>query len=280
MSDSPKKRLARLLSAPDEEMDLAEAALLIAQHEYPNLDILSYLKRLDRMAAEVKSRIPQHAAPGILVSELNQFLFEEQGFAGNVEDYYDPRNSYLNEVLDRRLGIPITLCLVYMEVARRVGLPVEGVSFPGHFLVKFPVPGGEVVLDPFAGGVSLAEEDLESRIEQVYGDQAAARMPVRRFLGAAHKRDMLARMLRNLKSIYMHQGKWGKALAILEQILLIDPEEAPEWRDRGQVYERLECFRFALMDYQRYLELQPDADDAEDIRKRVITLQRSAGQLH
>jgi regulator of sirC expression with transglutaminase-like and TPR domain len=280
MSETPESRLARLLELPDEELNLAEAALLIATHEYPELQVGAYLERLDDMGQAVRARLLPRAEPAALVAELNQFLFEEEGFAGNLKDYYDPRNSYLNEVLDRRLGIPITLSMVYLEVGRRIGLPLEGVSFPGHFLVKFPVSGGEVVLDPFSGGVSLTEEELESRIEHVYGQQAAARMPVQRFLVAARKRDILARMLRNLKSIHMHQGKWEKALGVLDRLLLIEPEDATEWRDRGQVYERLECFRFALIDYQRYLDVHPDADDAEDIRRRIIGLQRSAGQLH
>jgi regulator of sirC expression with transglutaminase-like and TPR domain len=280
MSETPDKRLARLLRAPDEEVNLAEAALLVAAHEYPDLDIAGYLRRLDEMGAAVRARLLPNAEPAALVAELNDFLFAKEGFAGNLQDYYDPRNSYLNEVLDRRLGIPITLSVLYIEVGRRAGLPLEGVSFPGHFLVKFRVPGGEVVLDPFAGGVSLTEEELESRIEQVYGEQAAARMPVQRFLVAARKRDILARMLRNLKSIYMHQGKWEKALVILDRLLLIDPDEATEWRDRGQVYERLECFRFAQADYQRYLEMHPEADDADDIHRRIVSLQHLAGQLH
>jgi regulator of sirC expression with transglutaminase-like and TPR domain len=269
MTESPDRRLARLLSRSEDRGSLAEAALLLAQHDYPGLDVARYLLQLSEMAHTVKQRLRPEANAPATVFELNRFLFDEHGFAGDTEDYYDPRNSYLNEVMDRRRGIPITLSVVYIEVGRRIGLPLEGVSFPGHFLVKFAVEGGDIVLDSFAGGVSLTEEDLEFRIEQTFGQQAAARAPLGRFLGAASHREILVRMLRNLKAIHTQNGRWDTALSIIDRILVIDPEQSVEWRDRGTVYEHMECARSALANYRRYLEIAPAAEDVDDIRRRV-----------
>jgi len=273
-------RLNDLVHGPEQDLDLAEAALLLAAAEYPALDIPAYLAKLDQLAARLRERLPQTADLEQRLVSLNEFLFEELGFSGNTDNYYDPRNSFLNEVLDRKLGIPITLCIIYMEIGRRIGLQLEGVSFPGHFLVKFATDEGDVVLDPFAGGVPLTEEDLVDRLEETYGRHDITSSSLPQLLAAASKLEILVRMLRNLKVIYLHHQQFEKALEVINQILFISPDLADEVRERGAVYERLECHRAALLDYQRYLRLEPHAPDLADIRNRIIALEPNAQRLN
>src|SRR3954463_5079785 len=166
------------MSGPDEHIGLAEAALLIAVHEYPDLAVSAYLSRIEQLAHSLRMRIGEDATALERVAELNQFLFRDIGFVPNTENYYDPRNSFLNEVLERRTGIPITLSVVYMELGRRIGLPLQGVSFPGHFLVKLRVRAGTLVLDPFSGGAPQSEEELRRRLQRVIPEGAAADVPV------------------------------------------------------------------------------------------------------
>lgn len=273
--------LKRLVDRPENEIDLVEAALFIARLEYPELDVRAYVERLNRLADELSQQLPADSTSADKIFALNQFLFDEQGFSGNFDEYYDPRNSFLNEVLDRRLGIPITLSILYLEIGHRIGLPLEGVSFPGHFLVKLPVDGGDIVLDPFSGGVSLSEDDLENQLEALYGDQQpAAALSLPHLLGSAGKREILLRVLRNLKGIYMSGERLHKALLVAENILALAPEVAGEVRDRGMLYDRLECFRPALADYQHYLVLDPEAQDSESIRARIIELRDAVEHLH
>ncbi|HKJ07657.1 MAG TPA: tetratricopeptide repeat protein, partial [Gammaproteobacteria bacterium] len=259
---------------------VAEAALWVAKSEYPSLDVTAYLRCLDRWGAEVRSRLPDQPTAEQIVLTLNEFLFEELGFDGDMDSYYDPRNSYLNEVMDRRLGIPITLSILYLDVGCSAGLPLEGVSFPGHFLVKFSVQQGEVVLDPFSQGVSLEEADLEELLARAEVNLHAARPSLTQLLVGADPRDILVRMLRNLKGIYLHQKNLHKTLHMMDLIVAVRPDTPFEYRDRARVYQELECFGAALADYRHYLELSPRADDAEEIRGRVIELQRRKQVLH
>jgi len=274
-------RLKHMVRLPDHEINLAEAALILASQVYPKLAIEQYLGRLDELAEGVRERLPDGPTMADRVFTLNRLLFEEEGFYGAEDDYYDPRNSFLNEVLDRRCGIPITLSILYIEIGRRIGLALEGVSFPGHFLVKLPVQGGDIVLDPFSGGVSLSETELEQRLEWAAG-QGAARpsAPLGVLLRSAPNRDILARMLRNLKGIYYQSGDLAKALEAANWILLIAPEEAAEIRDRGLILEQLECAGAAREDFEAYLRLAPHAEDADRIRERLIDLVGSARRLH
>jgi regulator of sirC expression with transglutaminase-like and TPR domain len=274
------KRLQKLASAPDQELDLAEAALLIACDEYPDLDVDAYLRRLDELARQVKHEIPARASLEEVIVTLNQVLFVDQGFSGNTDNYYDPRNSFLNEVLDRKLGIPITLSILYLEIGRRLGLPLEGVSFPGHFLVKFATDEGAVVLDPFHGGIPLTEEDLRERLEEMYGEQPVPDAPLTQLLGAAGKKEILLRMLRNLKAIYLHTQDLPKALRACNSILFIVPDLPEEIRDRGRIYDRLECFRAAAEDYERYLALDPLSDDTPEIHHRLIELKQIVSSMN
>ncbi|HKK05869.1 MAG TPA: tetratricopeptide repeat protein [Gammaproteobacteria bacterium] len=277
----PIERLKRIARRPDCEINLAEAALIVASQAYPEIDIEHYLRRLDELADGVRGHLPASPNTADRVFTLNRILFEEEGFYGVEDDYYDPRNSFLNEVLDRRCGIPITLSIVYLEIGRRIGLPLEGVSFPGHFLVKLPVQGGDIVLDPFSGGVSLSEAELEQRREWISSEGSVpSAAPLGALLRAARNRDILARMLRNLKGIYYQTGALEKALEVSNWILAITPDEAAELRDRGLILAQLECAAAACEDFEHYLRLAPQAEDADRIRERLIDLVGSTGRLH
>lgn len=211
---------AHVTSRPDEEIDLAAAALLIAEVEYPGLDIAHYLSVLDGMA-EGARRVAQRRGVG-LVEAMNGHLFDELGFVGNDADYYDPRNSFLNEVIDRRVGIPITLSVIYLEVARRLGLELVGISFPGHFLVGEPVGGGMRYLDPYHGGIALQRHDLEERLARALGGTTQLSPE---HLAPAPKRQILTRMLNNLRGIYHRMGDIDRQLGVLERLAILNPHD-------------------------------------------------------
>jgi regulator of sirC expression with transglutaminase-like and TPR domain len=278
---TPAGRWQEIAARPEEDIDLAEAALVIAMEEYRTLDVPAYLRRIDDMAGTLKRRLRSDISTAETVIALNCYLFDELGFAGNAADYYDPRNSFLNEVLDRRLGIPITLSMLYVEIGRRVGLAVRGVSFPGHFLVKCPVRDGAVVLDPYARGISLGLDDLRERLKALGGGSVeVSDEAVRQMLVSAGKREILGRVLRNLKGIYMQKRDFERALSASSRVLMLDAGAAEEYRDRGNIYFELECFRAALADYQRYLQLRPGANDAGPVRSKVAELQQLAARLN
>lgn len=287
-------RLEALLKDESDGYSLAEACLLIAADAYRDLDVNHYLAEIERMAARLRGRMPSSPNAQAKVIALNQFLFDELGFAGNADDYYDPKNSYLNEVIDRRRGIPISLSIIYMELGRKIGLPLEGVSFPGHFLVRLGLRGRTLVLDPFSGGAPLAESDLRKllkrviagssagsgRVPQHAADDVAAQLPLDQFLEPAGHRQILARVLRNLKNIYREKDEPQKQLQVLNRLLLVSPDAHAELRDRGLVYRRLEAFRAALRDLGDYLEREPDAADADEIRARVVELTSLCARLN
>jgi regulator of sirC expression with transglutaminase-like and TPR domain len=274
-----------ILSEKEEKIDLARACLLIAQDAYPGLDVDRYLGDIERMAIRLRARIPQSGGAEERVVALNQYLYDDLGYWGNTKDYYDPRNSYLNQVLERRTGIPITLGIVYMELGRRVGLPLEGVSFPGHFLVRLRLRGGTLVLDPFTGGAPQSEDELRKRLERVVpgrvpGGVAVAELPLDQFLEPASTRQILARVLRNLKGIYREAGKPERVLQVLNRMLLVSPESNGERRDRGYLYQKLECWRPALKDLSDYLEREPDAPDIDDVRASLLELSARCARLN
>ena len=272
-------RLRALLDGPEEAVCLAEAALLVAAGEYRDLDVSDYLGRLQTYADTVCARLEPDAATEERLSALNHYLFQELGFAPDADNFYDPRNSFLNEVLDRRRGIPISLSIVYIAVGRRLGLDLKGVSFPGHFLVKCQVDGGVVVLDPYHGGASLSLDDLQQRLRAARGGEVS-RAIVSEMLVAAAPREVLLRMLRNLKGIYFKQSLWPAALGVLEWIIGVAPHQAEEIRDRGVVYEALECWRPAAADYEQYLALSPKATDADTVRDRAIEMRKRIALLN
>jgi regulator of sirC expression with transglutaminase-like and TPR domain len=274
------ERFMRMVAGPDEDINLAEAALLIAAEEYRDLDVAAYLARLDDMGDALKLRLRPDISPADTILMLNRFLFEEHGFSGNAADYYDPRNSFLNEVLDRKRGIPITLAIVYIEIGRRIGLPLQGVSFPAHFLVKCKLREGTVVLDPYAKGISLSFDEIKQRIKNLRNGAEPPASVVAGTLAAADNKDILVRMLRNLKGIYSHHKEWMKALTATDRIISVMPESAEEYRDRGMIYLNLECFRAALFDLQAYLKMLPVAADADTVRQKVVELQTVASRLN
>lgn len=276
---------AASVAGEDSKIDLARACLLIAEDAYPGLDVERYLGEIERLALRLRGRLPQAGGAEERVVALNQFLFEELGFRGNADEYYDPRNSYLNEVIERRTGIPITLAILYMEVGRKVGLPLEGVSFPGHFLVRLRLRGGVLVLDPFGGGAPQSEDELRERLQRVIPESATggvpvAELPLDQFLEPATKRQILARVLRNLKGIYREADKPERLLEVLHRILVLNPEAHADLRDRGLIYLRLEAFRAALNDLAQYLEREPEADDFEEVRARVMELNATCARLN
>jgi regulator of sirC expression with transglutaminase-like and TPR domain len=276
---------ARAIAGEDARIDLARACLLIAQDAYPELDVERYMGEIERMATRLRARLPQNCGAEERVVALNQFLYEDLGYWGNTEDYYDPRNSYLNEVIERKTGIPITMSILYMELGRRIGLPLEGVSFPGHFLVRLPLRGGMLVLDPFAGGAPQSEDELRSRVKRVIPDGVAddlpsAELPLDQFLEPATNRQILTRVLRNLKAIYRESDKPDRMLDVLNRMLLVTPDASAELRDRGYVYQRLECYRAALKDLSDYAEREPDAPDLDEVRSRLMELSALCARLN
>jgi len=273
-------RFAEIAASADDTINLAEGALVIASEEYPGLDIGAYLVRLDEMGATLKRRLRADISPADTIVALNRFVFEENGFTGNSADYYDARNSFLNEVLDRKRGIPITLAIVYIEIGRRIGLPLQGISFPGHFLVKCPLREGAVILDPYARGMSLGLDELRKRVKALGSGSEPPDPVIANMLAAAGNKEILARMLRNLKAIYTHHKDWIKALSAADRIITIMPLCAEEYRDRGTIYVNLECFRAALFDLQAYLQMLPAAKDADTVREQVVELQTAAARLN
>ena len=273
------------LAREDARIDLAQACLMIAQDAYPRLEVERYLAEIERMALRLRARLPAAGGAEESIVALNEFLFEDLGFWGNTDDYYDPRNSYLNEVIDRKTGIPISLSILYMELGRRIGLPLEGVSFPGHFLVRLRLRGGTLVLDPFAGGAPQSEVELRERLQRVVPPEATgnlplAELPLEQFLEPASKRQILSRVLRNLKAIYRETDNPERGLQVLNRMLLVTPDAHAELRDRGYLYQRLECWRPALQDLAAYLERDPDAPDADDVRVRLMELTALCARLN
>ena len=272
----PRERFSTAVRLPEARIDLAECALLVAAEEYPGLDVDHYLERLDALASAVAGRIAAADGDEERVAILNRYLFVEHGFAGNQDRYDDPCNSFLNDVLDRGRGIPITLAIVYIEVARRLGLPVEGVGFPGHFLAKY-TGTRRIIIDPFYGRV-LSEPECAARLRQVLGAEAEWQPEL--YLRSATTREILVRLLTNLKHLYARERDYGRTLAASERILLVTPDVPVELRDRGLVYEQLDCFAAASADYERFLELAPDDASAEAIRERLVSARRRTGRLH
>jgi regulator of sirC expression with transglutaminase-like and TPR domain len=274
------ERWERIAHAPPAEVSLAEGALLIAAEDCRDLDVADYLDRIGQMAATLAKRLRSDISTTDALLALNHYLFDELGFRGNHDDYYDPRNSYLNEVIERRLGIPITLAVLYIDIGRRIGLPLDGVSFPAHFLVRCTLRDGAIVLDPYAGGVSLGLDDLRSRLAGMGAEEEVAAETIAHLLSAAAPREVFARMLRNLRAIHLTHGDRLKALSATDRIISLMPQAAAEYRERAELYRHLECFRAALADFVTYLRLSPGASDAEEIRHHIADLEPLAARIN
>jgi regulator of sirC expression with transglutaminase-like and TPR domain len=274
---STRRRFAQVVARDEAQLDLAEAALLIAAEEYPDLDVGRYLRRIEEMGGLAREVVPEAASLSQRLAALNRYLFAQEGFRGNAAEYYDPRNSFLNDVLDRKMGIPISLSAVYIEVGRRAGLLVDGVGFPGHFLVKAQDQDGEIVADPFHGGTLLTARDCQKRLDRVYGGKVKLEAPM---LAAVGPRQMLARMLRNLKAIYVRGEDYTRALRVLELLLLLDPDSPEDLRDRGLVFAALDCYSSAAKDLEKYLSRNPKAPEADKLVLKIAELERRAARLH
>ena len=282
---SPEARTAqewrRIAGMRDEDVSLAEGALWIAASEYPGLAIDDYLACLHDMAAKLRGRLRADIATAEKLMALNHYLFDELGFSGNSDDFYDPRNSFLNEVIERRVGIPITLGVIYIEIGRRIGLGLHGISFPGHFLVKCALRDGVVVLDPYSRGVSLDADELQQRLRAAGSPGDVDGAILAHLLGAASNKEVLGRMLRNLKGIYVERADWLRALSASERVIALLPDDAgEEYRDRAGIYLKLECIRAALGDFNTYLRQCPGAADAETVTAQIAELAPRVARLN
>ncbi|MEA5509345.1 transglutaminase-like domain-containing protein [Crocosphaera sp. UHCC 0190] len=249
---------------PDHQINLAKAALIYAKYEYLQLDIDEYLNGLDTITGKIKERLPETLYPLQVIKTINQYLFEELGFQGNDKDYYDPRNSYLNEVIKRRTGIPITLAVVYLEIAKRLNFPMVGIGLPGHFIIRPDFEDVGIFVDVFNQGEILFEEDCELRMQNIY------QQPIKlepHFLTPVSNQQILGRMLTNLKYIYLNSQEYPKMLRIIELLLLLFPNHPIEIRDRGLLYYQLRQWEKATSDLELYLSILPTAQDEETIRQ-------------
>jgi regulator of sirC expression with transglutaminase-like and TPR domain len=275
---SPLQYFSTLVQS-DEHFPLLEAAVSLAQDEYPELDVQQVLGDVDQLLARLKRRLPPDAPALQRLRALNQFFFRDLSFGGNVNDYYDPDNSFLNAVLKTRRGIPITLAVVWLELALGLDLNAGGVAFPGHFMVKVNLPKGQVVIDPFTGQ-SLSREELSERLEpfrQRSGLLDDFEVPIGLYLQTAEPRDIIARMLRNLKEIHKLQEDWPRLIAVLDRMLVLHPHAWAEYRDRGLAWAQSGEPERALADLEAYLANAADALDLDAVSEQMADLRRAAG---
>ena len=269
-----------LAAQAEDTVPLLETALLIARDEYPDLDADLYDTLAQSHAEHLRPEIEAIEAWPLKMAAINRHLFDELGYTGNHDEYYDPRNSYLNEVFERRLGNPITLAMVQMEVARRLGVPLDGVSFPGHFLVRLPVDDGILVMDPFNGGRPLGADELRERAKPHLGGDIPDDNALMHILDPASHRAILIRMLRNLHGVYAERDEWDRAARSADRVLKLSPEQPEAFRDRGLAYLRMDYLQGARHDLARYLHLAPGADDALMLRERLVELNASKRRMH
>jgi regulator of sirC expression with transglutaminase-like and TPR domain len=275
VTESHRRQLIDMVARPEDEVDLARASLLVACDEYPQLDLDPYLERLDTMAQAVGASLGTSAEAAI--AGLNRVLFEEEGFRGNTREYYDPRNSFLNDVLDRRTGIPISLSTVYIAVGRRAGVTVHGVGLPGHFVVRVRTTGGDALVDPFNGGTVLTPQDCQDRLDRIYGGRVRMAADM---MAPCPPRAVLSRTLRNLKAIYLKADDHERALRTAELLVLLNPGAMDEVRDRGLVLAALECYLLAAADLEAYVQAAPQAPETPQLRTRIAELRHKAARLN
>ncbi len=261
----------------DDHFPLLEAATSLAQDEYPELDVQQVLGDVDQLLARLKRRLPADAAPLQRLRLLNQFFFHDLNFGGNVNDYYDPDNSYLNAVLRTRRGIPISLAVLWIELAQGLGLHARGVGFPGHFMLKVTLPKGQVVIDPFTGK-SLSREELGERLEPYKRSNGLVGdfdVPLGLYLQPASPREIISRMLRNLKEVHSTQEDWQRAIAVQDRLITLLPDAWSEYRDRGLAHAEQGNTADAVRDLETYLRHAEDALDLDAIAERVAALRRA-----
>lgn len=273
---SPLQYFSSLVQS-DAHFPLLEAAISLAQDEHPDLDVEQVLGDVDQLLARLKRRLPADAPDLQRLRALNQFFFRDLGFGGNINDYYDPDNSYLNVVLRTRRGIPITLAVLWLELAVGMGLNARGVAFPGHFMVKVNLPKGQVVIDPFSGQ-SLSREELVERLEPFRLKSGIAdefEVPMGLYLQSAPPREIISRMLRNLQDIHKTQEDWQRLIAVQNRLIVLQPDAWPEYRDRGLAWAAQGEVAHAVEDLETYLEHVEDALDLKVIAGRLAELRRA-----
>ena len=292
--DNIPQRRARLafealIAGEDAAIDLGQAALLIASEEYPELDATRYLAQLDALALQVRgvlgvpeigdlTQYAQVQDPFAVIDAMNQVLFVREHFRGSSKaDYNNPRNSFLNDVLERRIGIPITLSLIYMEVGRRLGVQIDGIGMPFHFIVGYRLPEGRIYIDAYEKGRILTERDCRERMERVFKGKVHFN---RHWLDAVSHKQLLVRMLDNLKYIYLYRGDDERALAVCDRLVLLAPNAAIERRDRGRVYVHLKKYGRALRDLNKYLELASDGEDIEEVQRQIKAIRQIIAMMN
>ena len=269
------------LVAEDEHLPLTEAAVAVAQHAYPDLDVQGVLDQIDQWGNKLKQRITPDTPPIQRLQLLKHFFYNELGFGPNPNDFYAPENSYLHQIIENRRGIPISLAILMMELGQQIGLNIRGVSFPNHFMMRISLQQGEIIMDPL-NGESLSKNQLQEMLDpylDAKGYRGELSLPLNIFLRASSSREILSRFMRNLKMIYSEHERWERLLGVQERLVILLPDSIEEVRDRGLIFAQLEYLRPALADMHRYLSEMPGAEDAADIREHIATLE-SQTKLH
>ncbi|MBP7942945.1 MAG: tetratricopeptide repeat protein [Polynucleobacter sp.] len=269
------------LVAEDENLPLTEAAIAVAQHAYPDLDVQGVLDQIDQWGNRLKQRITSDTPPIQRLQLLKHFFYNELGFGPNPNDFYAPENSYLHQIIESRRGIPISLAILMMELGQQIGLNIRGVSFPNHFMMRISLQQGEIIMDPLNGD-SLSKNQLQEMLDpylDAKGYRGELSLPLNIFLRASSSREILSRFMRNLKMIYSEDERWERLLGIQERLVILLPDSTEEIRDRGLIFAQLEYVRPAIADLHRYLSEMPGAEDAADIREHIATLE-SQTKLH
>ncbi|MDJ0649069.1 MAG: transglutaminase-like domain-containing protein [Xenococcaceae cyanobacterium MO_188.B19] len=247
----------------DRDINLAKAALYFSQAEYPYLDIEAYLNKLLKISQAIELQLPATRYPLQVIKVINNHLYKELGFAGNTENYYDPKNSFLNQVIDRRLGIPISLAVIYLDIAKHLNFPMVGIGMPGHFLIRPDFEEAGFFIDVFNQGEILFSQDCEAKLQQLYLQPVKLKPE---FLNPVSSRTILTRMLNNLKQIYLHYRDFNRAISTINGILILSPDNPYELRNRGLIYYELNRWQESSQDLESYLAILPNAEDAPMIQ--------------
>jgi regulator of sirC expression with transglutaminase-like and TPR domain len=266
------------LVAEDDHFPLTEAAIAVAQHAYPDLIVQNVMDELDLLGDKLKHRI-SNEMPGLQKLQLlKSYFYKDLGFGPNRNNYYDPDNSYIHSVLQTRRGIPISLALIFMELGQQINLPIKGVSFPNHFMIRVSLPQGEVIIDPLTG-TSLSKQELQEMLDpylDAQGYRGEYQLPLSAFLRSSSPREILSRFLRNLKAIYTQHDRWERLLGIQQRLVILLPEALEEVRDRGLALAQLDYIRPAIEDMQRYIDESPEASDQDEIREQILQLEQQS----